>query len=143
MCYGLYNMKLDKMFVVEIVNDAIKLLEEKGLSAFNDFRSKSGDFWFLDTYVLVMDGKGFELVNPVFPNLEGRNLYDYKDRKGKYVIREIITLAEKVGAGWTTMMWPKPGESVPVKKLMFVRGTKVGKKLLIVGSGVYLNHGNE
>jgi signal transduction histidine kinase len=135
---GLYNMKMEKCFVVDIVNDAAALIEKEGKNAFSALRDKSGPFVFMDTYVFVDTPQGIELVNPAFPNLEGTNFMDYKDSTGKFLAREYITLALNKGAGWIDYLWPKPGESTPSRKQTYVRKVVHGNETFIVGSGAYL-----
>ena len=60
------------------------------------------------------------LVNPAFPNLEGKNLLDAKDTQGKPLIRDMIKVADTSGSGWVDYMWPKPGESVSTQKSTYV-----------------------
>ena len=94
---------------------------------------------FMDIYVFVDQPDGVELVNAAFPNLEGRNLMDYRDSKGTYVVREYISLAMDKEAGWTVYYWPKPGEANLSEKNTYVRKVKHGDKIFIVGAGAYLD----
>jgi signal transduction histidine kinase len=81
---------------------------------------------------------GVDLVNPAFPNLEGRNILDVKDTQGKQLIREMLTVVNTTGYGWVDYMWPKPGESVSTQKSTYVSKAKIGEKSVMVGCGVYL-----
>jgi signal transduction histidine kinase len=136
---GLYDMKMEKMFIVEEVDSAIDLIKKEGKAAFDKFRDKSSDFFYLNTYIFVINEQGVDLVNPAFPNLEGRNLYNMKDEAGKYLFREMIEVAKSKGSGWVDYMWPRPGEAKLQKKHSFVKAVKVNNELLIVGSGIYLD----
>jgi signal transduction histidine kinase len=63
-------------------------------------RDKTGEFNYLTTYVFVIDSKGIDLVNPAFPQHEGRNVLALKDSKGKSFIRDMIAmLANRTAAG--------------------------------------------
>ena len=137
-CSGLYNMKMEKEFIVKVVDRAAALIEKEGRQVFPQIRDKTGPFAFLDTYVFVDTPSGVELVNGAFPSLEGRNVMDYKDSNGKYMVRDYINIALTKAAGWTDYLWPKPGQSVPSKKLTYVRKAKYGDEIFIVGSGAYL-----
>jgi signal transduction histidine kinase len=67
--------------------------------------------------------------------LQGKNLYDYKDGKGNFVIRDLSTAA-KNGGGFVEFYWGKPGSTNEFKKLGYVEpipGTNY-----FIGSGVYL-----
>jgi signal transduction histidine kinase len=68
-------------------------------------------------------------------DLQGKNLYDYKDSKGKYVIRE-LSAAARNGGGFVDFYWVKPGSQGEQKKLGYVEhipGTDY-----FIGTGVYL-----
>ena len=79
-----------------------------------------------------------ELVNPAFPNLEGRDLLDLTDTHGKYLNRELLEVVRTRGSGWVDYMWPKPGDSVSTQKSAFVSSAKLGESRVMVGCGVYL-----
>ena len=135
---GIYNDRMEKSFVIDEVNAAIGQIEKNGEAAFSLFRNSAGPFIAKDAYIFVIDPSGVDLVNPAFPNLEGRNILDVKDTQGKQLIREMLKVAQTSGSGWINYMWPKPGESVSTQKSAFVSKVKVGEKWLLVGCGVYL-----
>jgi signal transduction histidine kinase len=135
---GLYNLPMEKEFIVAVVDEAAALVQKEGRGAFAKLRDKAGPFMFLDTYVFVDTPDGVELVNAAFPNLEGRNLIDYKDSQGKCIVKDYIHLALTSGAGWIDYLWPKPGQSEPAKKHTYVKMVKHGKEIFIIGSGAYL-----
>jgi signal transduction histidine kinase len=135
---GLYNTKMEKEFIVELVDSAVSLIEKEGERAFPAFRDKAGPFIFLDTYILVNDLDGVELVNAGFPQLEGRNLMGERDANGDFVMRKFIEKALDEDGGWVDYLWPKPGQVVPSKKYTYVRKARHGDKTYIVGAGVYL-----
>jgi signal transduction histidine kinase len=135
---GMYNDRMERAFVVDAVATAVAEVERNGERAFSRFRDATGPFIAKDAYVFVLDADGIDLVNPAFPNLEGRSLADWKDVLGKPLIREMLEVARTSGSGWVDYMWPKPGESVSTKKSAYVRRARFGDKTLIVGSGVYL-----
>ncbi|MFA5167269.1 MAG: cache domain-containing protein, partial [Candidatus Omnitrophota bacterium] len=136
---GLYNMKMEKEFIVSIVDSAAALIEKEGRASFQKFRDKAGQFLFMDIYIFVDRPDGVELVNAAFPNLEGRNLIDYKDSRGHYIVRDYINVAMTKGAGWVGYLWPKPGETVSSEKHAYVKKAKYGDEIFIVGSGTYLD----
>jgi signal transduction histidine kinase len=136
---GLYNMKMEKEFIVSVVDSAAALIEKEGKAAFPKFHDKAGQFIFMDIYVLVDQPDGVELVNGAFPNIEGRNLIDYKDSDGHYLVRDYINIALSKGSGWVDYLWPKPGEATPSRKHAYVKKAKYGDEIFIVGSGAYLH----
>jgi len=135
---GVYNDRMERSFVVDMVKDAVGQIEDKGVAAFPRFHDPTGPFLAKDAYIFVMAPDGVELVNPAFPNLEGRNIMDVKDTQGKELIREMLRTVETRGSGWVDYMWPKPGESVSTRKSAYVTRAKMGDGWVLVGSGVYL-----
>jgi len=135
---GVYNDRMERAFVVDAVQDALVHIEKDGKATFPLFHDRTGPFMAKDAYVFVIDPSGIDLVNPGFPNLEGRNLLDLKDTQGKPLIRDMLKVAQTSGAGWVDYMWPKPGESISTQKSTYVSKAKLGDKWVLVGCGVYL-----
>lgn len=135
---GTYNDRMERAFVVDAVKDAVGQIEKNGAAAFPHFHDPTGPFIAKDSYIFVFDMKGIDLVNPGFPNLEGRNLLDLKDAQGKQLIREMFEVVQTSDSGWVDYMWPKPGESVSTQKSAFVSKAKMGDQWVLVGCGVYL-----
>ena len=134
---GLYNMKVEKQFIVEMVDDAVELINLEGKAAFEKFRDKSSEFVFLDNYIFVVKLDGTAAVDPAFPSLEGRNLLNFKDAVGRYVVREMVEKVKKLkgNSTWISYMWPKAGEVRPSRRLAYLRKAKLGSETFIVGSG--------
>lgn len=134
---GIYNMRMDRAFIEDVVDRAATLVAERGKEAFGQLRDRTGPFVFMDTYVFVITPDGAELVNPAFPSLEGKNVIDLSDLKGKPVIRDEIAAAMKDGSAWLDLTWYKPGQNTPARKQTFVRKVQLGQDIYIVGSGIY------
>jgi len=112
-------------------------VQSKGTEAFTEFRKKDSK-WVKDyTYIFVFKMNGIELFHPIEPELEGTNIIDLKDVKGKAYVQETIETAKTQGSGWIDYMLPKPGESKPSKKSSYFKKVKVGEETFIVGSGFY------
>ncbi|SCZ63151.1 cache domain-containing protein [Thiohalomonas denitrificans] len=133
---GQYDMPLTRAILVDLVDDAAKLLEEQSQAAFSQLRNESDKFIFMDTYVFVLDTTGTELVNPAFPNLEGRNLMEYEDAAGNRLVKEMITRTAE-GSAWVEYYWPRPGSAEPVRKVAHVRRVRANGEEWIVGAGMY------
>jgi signal transduction histidine kinase len=93
------------------------------------FYSDSSGYFFVYTMNCVC------IAHATEKDLINKNLYEYKDIKGKYVIRELSDAAKK-GGGFVEYYWLKPGTSVEVKKLGYVE--QIPGTYYFVGSGVYL-----
>lgn len=140
---GLYQMKPERFFVVEQVDDAADLLETMGEVAFETLRDESAGYRFYDAYVFVMDEEGVQHVNAGFPENEGRNLLDLKDSDGKVIGREMLALLKNRGSGWVDYLWPRPGDTRPVRKSTYVRKVDVDGRMMVVGAGMYLGESGD
>ena len=86
-------------------------------------------------YFYVYDFNCLNIAHATQKDLQGKNLYDHKDGKGKYVIRELSAAAKK-GGGYVEFYWVKPGSKAEFRKLGYVEpipGTNY-----FIGTGVYL-----
>jgi signal transduction histidine kinase len=61
-------------------------------------------------FIYHLDGpqKGVNVAHGARPVLIGKNLIDLKDQDGKYLIREMLDLANGPGRGWVDYKWPNP-----------------------------------
>ncbi len=136
---GLHNIKIEKEFVRERVDEAAELLVARGKeAAFEDFRNPASPFYFLDTYIFVLRMDGKSLVDPAYPTNTGRDLSRFRDVVGVYVVREMIAKLRSSESAWLQYMWPMPGAWLPSRKLVYLRKVKVGDEYLIVGSEFFL-----
>lgn len=135
---GDYDDRMERSFVIDMVNNAVARIQQQGEAAFQLFYDPSGPFLAKDAYIFVIGPDGVDLVNPGFRNLEGRNIMNLKDTHGKYLIQEMFKVTAEHDFGWVDYMWPKPGESVSTRKSAYVSRVKVGDEWMIVGCGVYL-----
>jgi len=86
-------------------------------------------------YFYVYDYSCLNIAHATQKDLPGKNLYDHKDVKGKFVIRELSAAAKK-GGGFVEFYWVKPGSKNEFSKLGYVEpipGTNY-----FIGTGVYL-----
>jgi cytochrome c len=122
---------------VSLVEKAVAFIEMKGKAAFPEFRKQGSEWYTGERYVLVDTMQGISLVNPTHPEMEGINILDLKDIKGKPFIREIIAMLQDKDSGWLEYMWPKPGQTKPSRKVSYFKKVPLGEETLIVGSGLY------
>ena len=128
---------IENAFLVQQVQEAAALIARRGRAAFPALRDRQGRFVFREVYIFVLDANGVELVNPLFPSLEGRNLIALQDAEGKEVIRDELLLALRNGSGWTAALWPDPRSGKPSRKISYVsRVTTPEGEILVVGAGV-------
>lgn len=136
---GLYDMKMEKLFVVDMVEKAAELITKQGKQAFAELKDPLGDFNYLTTYVFVLDSQGKDLVNPAFPGFEGQNVRDLKDSTGKYFIRDMMKALDSADSIWIEYMWPKPRQAASSKKIAYVKKVVINREIYYVGSGAYLD----
>lgn len=136
---GVYNDRMERPFVIDLVKKATLRIEQRGMDAFDELRDPAGDFRAKDAYVFVIDPNGIELVNPAFPGLEGRNIIDLRDAAGKMLVRDMFATLREKGSGWVDYLWPKPGEHIPTLKSTYVSQANFDDQWVLVGCGVYLS----
>lgn len=134
---GAYAMRMEKVFIVEMVNDAAAMLQKQGRQGYGLLRDRHGDYYFKETYVFVTSFAGVEVVNPAFPMLEGRSVINTVDAKGKALVRAYINALQDQDSAWVTYQWPKPGETLPAQKEVYVKKVIIDGEPYVVGSGVY------
>lgn len=86
-------------------------------------------------YFYVYDMQGLCIAHAAQPDLDGQNMYDFKDVKGFHVVQALIKTA-KNGGGFMEYNWEKPGSDGLFEKLGYVE-TIPGTDFFI-GSGIYL-----
>lgn len=89
-------------------------------------------------YFWIQDDKGFMIMHPIKPALNGRQLLGLKDPNGKLFFKEMDEKARKNGSGFVDYLWPKPGFTKPVEKISYVKLFKPWG--WIIGGGVYLEN---
>jgi len=136
---GLNDIKTEKLFIKENVDNAVNLIRERGQdAAFNEFRDPASSFCFFNSYIFVIDSAGRILVDPSFPGLSERNMLNFKDAVGREIVKEMIDKLSKSDDVWIQYLWPKPGESIPSRKLLYCRKLIVNSETLYVCSDFYL-----
>ena len=80
------------------------------------------------------------VMHPYKPELEGKDLSDNKDPKGKRIFVEFVDTVKKQKAGFVDYMWPKPEVREPVPKISYVVGFDPWG--WVIGSGIYVDDVN-
>lgn len=87
-------------------------------------------------YFYVYNYNCVNIAHATQKNLVGKDLSDFKDEKGKFVIRELVKAA-RGGGGFVEYYWIKPGVDGEHLKIGYVEpipGTNY-----FIGTGVYLD----
>jgi cytochrome c len=108
---------------------------EATFKAVNDKSTK--EFHDRDLYVFIYDMKGSKkaicVAHGLFPALIGKNLYDIKDQDGKYLVREMVAIADGPGSGLIDYKWPNSITKKIEDKTSYIE--KMGD--YFVGVGIY------
>jgi len=89
-------------------------------------------------YFWINDASPRMIMHPIKPALDGRDLADFKDTKGKFLFREMASVAKAKGEGYVDYFWGKPNKDGDFPKLSFVKLFKPWG--WIVGMGVYIDN---
>ena len=136
---GHYHLKIEKVMVQENVQSAVNLLMSEGKrAAFKELLNPASRYSFLNTFIWVTDERGRALVDPAFPDKEGRDLTLFRDAIGRPVMKEIIDKLQKDDEAWVQYLWPRPGAVAASRKLAYVKKVRVGEETLLVGSDFFL-----
>lgn len=112
----------DAKEVVEMVDLAISKFQEKGKDyALKVLNASMGPFRRGSLYVFAADFNGVNLAHPAKRDLVGKNAWNLKGAKGKYLVQEMIKVAKDPGEGWVEYWWNRTGEKEPVLKRGYVK----------------------
>ena len=120
----IYDQNKDKK-----TNDEIKIMIKQLLHPIS-WDDGAGYFFSFDTDAI-------ETVNRNNTNLVGKSMWNFKDKKGKYVVREMLSLVAQSNEGYIEYYWDKP--SSPGKEQKKISYVKLFKPLnWVIGNGKYL-----
>jgi methyl-accepting chemotaxis protein len=88
-------------------------------------------------YFWIQDMQAKMKMHPIKPELEGKDLAEFKDPAGVKLFTEFVNVVKASGAGYVFYMWPKPGKEDPVQKVSYVKGFAPWGWIL--GSGIYVD----
>ena len=88
------------------------------------------DYFWINTLDSVM------VMHPYKPNLDGQDLTNLKDPKGKKIFSEFAKVCREKGQGFVDYYWPKYGADKPQPKLSYVKLFKPWN--WVIGTGVYI-----
>jgi methyl-accepting chemotaxis protein len=92
-------------------------------------------------YIWINDLHPTMVMHPYKPELDGKDLSNFVDKKGKKLFVEFANVCKKKGSGFVMYYWPKYSEQDVVPKISYVQLFEPWGWVL--GTGVYLNERNE
>lgn len=91
-----------------------------------------------DGYFWISDHDANIVVEPLKPELDGKNLREFKDSQGKNPFSEIAELVKKSGEGFVSYWWLKSAAGAsPTLKIAYVKDFKPWG--WIIGTGIYID----
>ncbi len=131
-----FGTKAEAVAMVKLVQAQFK--KDGAEATFKDVSDKTVKAYHdRDLYPFIYHANGPKLgVNVAHgarPALIGKNLIDLKDQDGKYLVKELIDIANKKGSGWFDYKWPNPLNNKIEDKTSYVE--KMGDYM--VGVGIY------
>ncbi|UTJ07446.1 methyl-accepting chemotaxis protein [Arcobacter roscoffensis] len=118
--YNQYKGKVSDDELKELVRTAVKSTRY----------GKTGYFWMNDLDANIV-------MHPIKPQLDGKDLSQFKDKGGKRIFFEFAKVAKQKGEGFVDYVWPKPGFEAPQDKVSFVKLFKPFG--WVVGTGEYVD----
>ncbi len=91
-----------------------------------------------DGYIFVYKDNGLNIMHPTKPSLEGKNLIDFKDPSGKFVIQELISASKNPKHPFINYIWYQPSTKTLAKKIGYAEYIPGWRWM--VGSGIYINN---
>jgi len=116
------------------VDNLSQAMQEKAAQMVAKVRLPDGNYFF------ILDRQGRVVMHPTNPGLNGKNVLQVKDSKGKPLFKEMVEIAERKGAGFVEYWWPKPGRKEASPKLSYVKLFKPWG--WIIGMGTYTDQVN-
>lgn len=94
-------------------------------------------------YIFIDSVKGAVVLNPAYPQIEGKSMWNWRDLRGTYVHRkfEEIALYSPKGEGYVSYYWYLPGTKQIDLKNSFVKYFKPFN--WIIGAGLYQSYVKE
>ena len=90
-----------------------------------------------NNYLFVVDTDVRMLVQPIKPEMEGKDASDVKDPDGVPVIKELVGLSKQDGWHFLEYQWPREGSPAPVDKMSTAK--LYSPWGWAIGTGVYID----
>ena len=100
-------------------------------AAVAQLRYGNGDYFWINDLTPTM------VMHPIKPELNGKDLSDYKDPNGLLLFKAMVDVARSQGGGVVAYQWPKPGSTAPQDKLSYVKAFAPWG--WVIGSGIYVD----
>ena len=107
-------------------------IKKEVLEALHELRNDN-----INEYLFIYDFDGVSLYSPISKDKEGHKYLELKDKEGREVIKELITVSQKPNGGYINYLWYKLAIFKDAKKISYANSYKDWN--WTIGRGVYLD----
>ncbi len=90
-----------------------------------------------NNYVWINDMDAVIIMHPTAPHLNGKDLSEMKDSKGKFLFREMVDVCKKDGEGMVDYTWLKQDTKQETQKVSYVK--LIPELGWIIGTGAWVD----
>lgn len=94
---------------IAMVQRVQEMYRKSGLDAtIKAIRAKEKAFFVRDLYAYILDLNGVVMANGPTPAVQGKDISEFRDQNGKYLVKEEIEICKGPGHGWVDFRWLNP-----------------------------------
>ena len=94
---------------IAMVQRVQEMYRKNGLEAtVKAIRAKEKAFFDRDLYAYIIDTNGVVLANGAVPAVQGKDISEFRDQNGKYLVKGEIEICKGPGHGWIDFRWLSP-----------------------------------
>ncbi len=97
------------------LEDIVAEMQDQALKQVATMRMEDGNYFF------IIDQQGRTVMHPIKPQLNGKDLSQSKDAKGKKFFQAMVDIVKQQQEGFVDYWWSKPGQQEPSPKISFVK----------------------
>jgi uncharacterized protein len=106
---------------VAMVQRVQEMYRKSGLEAtVKAIRAKEKAFFDRDLYAYIIDMNGVVLANGAVPAVQGKDISEFRDQNGKYLVKGEIEICKGSGHGWIDFRWLNPVTKVVEDKSAYL-----------------------
>ena len=113
------------------IEDISSEMQEQAKRQVSSMRLSNGNYFF------IINTQAVTVMHPIKPQLDGKDVSQVKDSKGKALFTEMVNVASEKGAGFVNYWWSKPGKEEACPKISYVKLFKPWG--WVVGMGTYVD----
>jgi uncharacterized protein len=120
---------------IAMVQRVQEMYRKSGLEAtVKAIRAKDKAFFDRDLYAYIIDLNGVVVANGAVPAVQGKDISEFRDQNGKYLVKGEIEICKGPGHGWIDFRWLSPLTKVVEDKSAYLE--RLGQTYC-TGVGIY------